>query len=160
MCDTQYQSCRPIVQLCHNYDDVTPIDLSNAPCDTAAEAVALSIFSLCEQNGSTEDDIIALALQLCPDFTEAQLEGALRRGLNSGLFRTLRPSWICYTEPQQPTRFSFSEMMDRSSANQSVVRYVVGLAGGPCGEFFGMFFKKYRDPQDRTFRLYKRDILL
>jgi len=120
--------------------------------------IGLVLFSYDSINGNTLEEIVDLSTQLCPDITPEEIENELNMGIRSGAFRTLRPPCINWCEGLPPTRYTFSENMDSQSANIPLVRYLTGLAGGTCGRIFPRFFKKYRDPVDRSFRLYKCDM--
>lgn len=153
-----YISCRQKIILCHNYDDVVPIDLEDVPCLGAKETIGLALFSYDSYMGNTLEEITSLALQLCPQFSEQEIENALNRGIQTGAFQALRPPCIDWCAPMPPTRYTFAAMMDKNSVNAGLVRYLTGLAGGTCGRLFPRFFKKYTDPVDRSFRLYKCDM--
>lgn len=155
---TQYVSCRQKIKLNNNYDDVIPINLDNVDCTTAQNAIILSLFSYDNPKGNTLQGITDLATNLCPSISSSDIETALNDGLKKGIFRKLRPSVIDWTKPIPDTRYTFSELMDNSRNNQNVVKYLIGLSGGTCGNMFPRFFSKYNDPRDRNFYLYKCDV--
>ena len=155
--DIQYQSCKQLAQLYHDYSDVQPIDLQDVPCDSPTHAVILSLFSLGELYGSTLDSIIQTSQQHCPYFTSDEIQNALQTGIQSGLFRTLRPIVIDYQQPLPPTRYTLSENMDRNNQNQEYVRFLVGLVGGLHGTYYKHYFRPYISYKPRGFKLYKFD---
>jgi hypothetical protein len=154
---TNFVSCFQKINLVNDYSNVEPIDLNNVPCDTPGEAIVLALFSMDNTNGSTLAEIQTLAAQLCPLVTAAEIETRLEAGLQTGLFRALRPSCINWLAPMPPTRYTFNKAMDQYPVNGPLVQYLVGLAGGFCrgeGSLIRRFFNKYVNRVDRTFRLY------
>lgn len=157
---TNYVSCRQKINLVHNYDDVMPIDRNNVPCTSSGEAIMLALFSLDNCYGNTLAEIQTISTQLCPEITAQQIEDRLNEGLNQALLRSLRPPRINWLEPMPAPRYTYNKDMDRYPINESSVRYLIGITGGTCGDLFNTFFNKYKDPVDRTFRLYRNDVHL
>lgn len=147
-------SCRPRIPLQRDYSnlvlnasDANRLNQMFVPTDPTSNtqlALVRAIYELNETAGSTQDDIISLAVTIAPNFTETQLNSTFSLSRKRGLFTNIVPnSWNPVFE--QPTvKWSFGPKADFDVRNKTAIAYLIELVGGIGSNEYTQWFDYYR----------------
>lgn len=107
-----------------------PCEYAPMDCSDPTKVIIQSILNLAQRYGSTQSDIQAEAMLLCPEITQVQIEFWLARGVKFGVFRR-----IVRAVGDEPTYMILARMSQFNYQNRQYNRY-------PCGPDSFWRFKK------------------
>jgi hypothetical protein len=123
------QSCYPI----YNADEER--------CVNPAYSLIQAIYVLDQTNGSTLEDIISTATQICPSFSDAAFRATFQNALRKGIFTSIVPVQIDYfLGTNGPTRYIIGPEMDRYAQGAPYVKFLLSLVGGYKSPLFLKWF--------------------